>query len=66
MIKYSGYCKYCGIEFKYQRVYCYINDGKLIQTTQPKLCSECVRKQDNLNLEWLGYSWSNIYGRGKI
>ena len=66
MIKYSGKCKYCGEVFKYERVFCFINDGKLIQTELQKLCPECVRKQTDLNLEWLGYRWSNIYGRGKI
>ena len=54
MLKYGATCKYCSSPFKYDRVFCYINDGKIVQTNMTKLCSDCIKKQKNLELEWLG------------
>lgn len=52
-LKYGANCKYCLQYFKYHRVFCYINDGKIVQTTLPKLCSDCINKQQNNDIEWL-------------
>ena len=61
MIQQGGHCKYCKAYFKFQRIFCYINDGKLRQTELPKLCTECTKKQEDLNLEWINFKWKVMY-----
>lgn len=60
MLTYGANCKFCSLPFKYDRVFCYINDGKLIQNNQPKLCCDCISKKQNLDLEWLKFKWDNL------